>query len=157
MRPEAGAQYDLAARAWLIFVILVTIVAVSMPTPVNYLYIPDVLLMVIYVAAAFRSDIFPVWLCFLAGLLADLLGGSPPGLQAALFIAVHAFAVSQRKHLNAVLFLWGGFALAALAGAVSAGPFCRYLPAHGFHRSRFSSMLLSRWLFSRWFPARSKA
>lgn len=118
MRPEAGAQYDLAARAWLIFVILVTIVAVSMPTPVNYLYIPDVLLMVIYVAAAFRSDIFPVWLCFLAGLLADLLGGSPPGLQAALFIAVHAFAVSQRKHLNAVLFLWGGFALAALAGAV---------------------------------------
>lgn len=116
IKPQANAHREVLARSWVAFVFLLTILASSLPTPVNFLYIPDVLLMVVYLAAAFRSDVFPVWLCFTAGLLSDLLGGSPPGLQAALFIAVHAFAVSQRTHLNAVLFLWSGFALVALAG-----------------------------------------
>lgn len=116
-RPQTDENRDVLARLWVPFVILLTILASSLPTPVNFLYIPDFLLMVVYLAAAFRSEVFPVWLCFTAGLLADLLGGSPPGLQAALFIAVHAFAVSQRVHLNAVLFLWGGFVLVALTGA----------------------------------------
>lgn len=117
MRARTSGSHDAVARVWVAFVILMAILATALPTPVSFLFIPDILLMVVYLAAAFRSDVFPVWLCFTAGLLADLLGGSPPGLQAALFVAVHAFAVSQRKHLNAVLFLWGGFALVALAGA----------------------------------------
>ena len=87
----------------------------TVPVPLPKALVPDFVLMLVFVAAAFRTEVFPVWLCFLLGLLADLLGGTPPGMQAAAFTGVHAFASSQRPHLQLTQFLWVGFFVAAAA------------------------------------------
>lgn len=89
------------------------ILALTSPSPVPSALMPDFVLMLVFVAAAFRADAFPVWLSFLFGLMADLLGSTPPGMQAATFVIVHGFAASQRRHLRLVQFLWGGFVLVA--------------------------------------------
>ena len=104
-----------ADRTWTMalpgLVTLMFILGLTVPSPMPSTLMPDFVLMLVYLAAAFRSEAFPVWLCFLLGLVADLLGATPPGLQAATFVAVHAFAASQRRHLGLVQFLWSGFAL----------------------------------------------
>ena len=48
----------------------------AVPVPLPKALVPDFVLMLVFVAAAFRTEVFPVWLCFLLGLLADLLGGT---------------------------------------------------------------------------------
>lgn len=87
--------------------------ALTAPSPLPSALMPDFVLMLVFVAAAFKPQAFPVWLCFLLGLLADLLGSTPPGMQAVTFIVVHGFASSQRRHFGFVQFLWGGFVLVA--------------------------------------------
>jgi len=99
-------------------IITLFILASLVPTPVPGSLVPDMVLMLVFLAAAFRQDAFPVWLCFLLGLLADLLGGTPPGLQAAVFVGTHAFAHSQRVHLRLVQFLWSGFGLVMILATV---------------------------------------
>ena len=94
-------------------IIGIFILGMTAPSPIHSALMPDFVLMLIFVTAAFRIEAFPVWLCFLLGLMADLLGSTPPGMQALTFVLVHGFASSQRRHLVLVQFLWGGFLLAA--------------------------------------------
>ncbi len=89
------------------------ILGLTAPSPVPNALLPDFVLMLVYVAATFRADAFPVWLCFLLGLIADLLGSTPPGMQAVTFVLLQGFASSQRRHLGLVQFLWSGFVLVA--------------------------------------------
>lgn len=94
-------------------IIAIFTMGLTAPSPLPSALMPDFVLMLVFIAAAFRAAAFPVWLCFLLGLLADLLGSTPPGMQAVTFIAVHGFASSQRRHFGYVQFLWGGFVLVA--------------------------------------------
>jgi rod shape-determining protein MreD len=99
-------------------VCLAAVIAMAAPSPIPPSAMPDLVLMLVYLAAAFRAAAFPVWLCFLFGLLSDLLGSTPVGMQAAVFLATHAFAASQRRHLDLALLLWGGFAIVAAAAGL---------------------------------------
>jgi len=53
---------------------------------------------------------------FLLGLFADLLGGTQPGLQAFVFLLLHAFARRAARSLagRSFLWLWLGFVFAAV-------------------------------------------
>lgn len=104
--------------AWPAILMVVTVLAMTAPSPFPGALLPDFVFMLVYLSAAFRHEAFPVWLCFLLGLMADLLSGAPPGMQAITFLAVHAFATSQRFHLRLVQFLWGGFLMLATGAAL---------------------------------------
>jgi rod shape-determining protein MreD len=102
------------ARAGLpVSAILCATIAMAAPIPLPGIVVPDVVLMLVFLSAAFRSDAFPVWLCFAMGLLVDLVGSTPPGAHAMTFVTCHAFAVSQRRYFKLVGLLWIGFALVA--------------------------------------------
>lgn len=46
-----------------------------------------------------RPDLMPPWAALLAGLVEDLLSGSPPGIWAASFVAAYVFVDRQRDAL----------------------------------------------------------
>lgn len=106
------------------------ILLLIIPAPVPKAMIPDIALMLVFTAAVFRARAFPVWLSFTLGLLADVLGGTPPGMQAAVFTGVHAFATSQQRHLRQTAFLWGGFVLVAAGAALF-----RWLLLSAYHQA----------------------
>lgn len=95
----------------LAFFVLLLIV----PAPVPKALIPDFVLMLVFLSATYRVSAFPIWLAFLLGLMADILGGTPPGLQAALYTGVHAFARAGQGQSVPLLFLWAAFGLLVLA------------------------------------------
>jgi len=72
-------------------------------------------LMAVYYWAVARPDLQPAAAVFLIGLVQDALTGSPPGLSSVIFVAAHAFTVSQRTLLFRRSFLLNWFGFAALA------------------------------------------
>lgn len=114
----AGGAERLTDALWPGSAVGLFILLLIVPAPVPKAMIPDIVLMLVFIAAVFRTRSFPVWLAFALGLLADVLGGTPPGMQAAVFTGVHAFATSQRRHFRQTMFLWGGFLLAAAGAAL---------------------------------------
>ncbi len=109
-RPSLSRTLDVA---WPGSLVVCAILALTAPMPFPPVLVPDFVLMLVFLAAAFREEVFPVWLCFALGLLVDLLGSTPVGLHALVYLMAHGFAASQRRYLDWVLFLWGGFALVA--------------------------------------------
>ncbi len=105
-------------RVWPATLMVAAVLAMTAPSPFPSVLFPDFVFMLVYLSAAFRHEAFPVWFCFLLGLMTDLLSGAPPGMQAVTFLAIHAFATSQRAHLRLVQFLWGGFFMLAAGAAV---------------------------------------
>lgn len=96
---------------------LVTVLAVllqSTPSPLPSGVMPDVALMLVFVAAVARPSYFPLWLCFVCGVLTDLLGASVIGIHSLIYICVHAFAVSQALHFRMLSLMWIGFSMAVL-------------------------------------------
>lgn len=112
---DGFAPLDRAARVALPgAAVLGSILLLAVPSPLPGAAVPDLALMFVYLAAAFRDDAFPVWFCFCLGLFADLMGAAPVGMHALTFLLCHAFAVSQQQHLQVVALLWAGFALVAI-------------------------------------------
>ncbi|MDE1148441.1 MAG: rod shape-determining protein MreD [Azospirillaceae bacterium] len=81
---------------------------------------PPLTLMSIYYWAIYRPDLLRPLLVFGIGVLQDLLGGSPLGMSALVFILAYWLVLTQRRYFlgNSFLFLWFGFALVAVGAGV---------------------------------------
>lgn len=77
-------------------------------------------LMAIYHWAIFRPRLLPAYAVFLIGVLQDVLGGTPIGVNALVFLAVYGAVLSQKRFFMGKSFaiVWLGFALIA-AGALA--------------------------------------
>lgn len=74
-------------------------------------------LMGLYYWSIFRPGMFPPWLVFIAGILADLIGAVPLGLNACVFLLVHWTISDQRRFLMGQSFvvIWIGFLIVCSA------------------------------------------
>ena len=104
--------------ALLCFLFLLNLTAI--PVPYAGLIKPNLVLMAVYYWAIFRPTLIPTWLCFIVGLLLDILSGMPPGLQAFILVIAQSLVRDQRKFLMAqpYISLWAIFGVVA---AMSAG------------------------------------
>ena len=116
-------RMDLLARQLtpsMLTLALVIINAVPLHVPGLSRIAPMLPLMAIYHWAIFRPRLLPAWVVFLIGLLQDILGGTPVGVNALVFLAVYGAVLSQKRFFMGKSFaiLWLGFALIA-AGAMA--------------------------------------
>ncbi|MFN3826905.1 MAG: rod shape-determining protein MreD [Micavibrio sp.] len=92
----------------------------ALPIPHAGMVKPHLFLMVVYYWAIFMPRLIPTWLCFLAGVLLDILSGMPTGLQAFILVIVQSLVRDQRKFLMAqpYISIWAifGFVVAMAAG-----------------------------------------
>lgn len=79
---------------------------------------PLLAVMAVFYWSIFRADLMSMLDAFLIGLLLDLLGGGPPGLNAATLLLIHQLGVSQRRVFLGSSFLVNWTAFALVAGAV---------------------------------------
>lgn len=91
----------------------------AIPIPHAGLIKPQLVLMAVYYWAIFRPTLIPTWLCFIVGLLLDILSGMPPGLQAFILVVAQSLVRDQRKFLMAqpYISLWAIFCIVAAMGA----------------------------------------
>ena len=107
------------AYALLLFLFLLNLTA--LPIPYAGLIKPHLVLMAVYYWSIFRPTLVPTWLCFVVGLLLDILSGMPTGLQAFILVLAQSLVRDQRKFLMAqpYISLWAIFgAVAAMAAGV---------------------------------------
>ena len=80
---------------------------------------PMLPLMGVYYWAIYRPDLLPAWLAFVIGLLYDIVGGTPLGVNALVMLLVQGTAAGQRKFFLGKSFAvtWWAFGLLT-AGAV---------------------------------------
>lgn len=92
----------------------------SLPVPHAGLIKPHLVLMAVYYWAIFRPTLIPTWLCFVVGVLLDILSGMPPGLQAFVLVLTQSFVRDQRKFLMAqpYISLWAIFGLVVSMAAL---------------------------------------
>ncbi len=101
---------------------LVLLSVLSLPLPYAGSVRPCLVLMAVYYWAIFRPTLVPPFLCFIAGLLMDILSGMPLGVNALVLVAVQWVVRSQRRFLMAQPYkvLWAVFGLVAvLASALT--------------------------------------
>lgn len=104
------------AAAYMVLALLFLLSVVTVPfLPVGAFKIPFFLI-AMYYWAVYRPRLILPWLAFLCGFLIDVLANFPLGLNALLYIAVHALIVGQRRLLITQNFfiVWAGFALVIL-------------------------------------------
>ena len=93
----------------------------AVPVPHAGLIKPHLVLMAVYYWAIFRPTLIPTWLCFIVGILLDILSGMPPGLQAFVLVVTQSLVRDQRKFLMAqpYISIWAIFGLVvAMAAAI---------------------------------------
>ena len=73
----------------------------------------------IFYWSIYRPDLLPVWTAFLIGLLADIVAGTPVGVNALLYLLVRGAVLTQRRFFltNSFPMTWSAFAIIA-AGAM---------------------------------------
>jgi rod shape-determining protein MreD len=83
---------------------------------------PFLSLMAVYYWSIYRPELMPAIVVFAAGLVQDVVTGSPIGLMALVLILVHGVGVSQRWFFLGKSFSveWWGFGLVTLAAAMVA-------------------------------------
>ncbi len=107
------------AYTFLLLLFLLNLTA--LPIPHAGLIKPQLVLMAVYYWSIFRPTLVPTWLCFVVGLLLDILSGMPTGLQAFILVLAQSMIRDQRKFLMAqpYISLWAIFgAVAAMAAAI---------------------------------------
>ena len=84
--------------------------------------IPMLALMAVYHWTIYRPELMPAVAVFAVGVLQDLLGGTPVGVYALVFLSVYGVLLSQRRFFVGKSFLitWLGFAVVAAAAAAQA-------------------------------------
>lgn len=83
---------------------------------------PFLSLMAVYYWSIYRPDLMPAFVVFAAGLLQDVVGGTPVGLMALVLVLVHGVGVSQRRVFLGKSFPveWWGFGLVTLGAGIVA-------------------------------------
>jgi rod shape-determining protein MreD len=99
----------------LLLMILFMLSVTALPLPHVGPIKPALLLMAVYYWSIYRPTMMPPWLCFVTGLLLDLLTGLPPGVNAVIFTLVQWIVRDQRKFLmgQPYITIWAVFILVA--------------------------------------------
>ncbi len=123
MKPVFWSRLDLAARRLTPFGLTVILVLINMlPTQVPGFarVMPLLPLMSVFVWAVHHPNLMPAYAVFLLGLLQDVLGGAPLGLNALIYLMVYGLVVWQRRFLIGKSFAvnWVGFSLVSAAGLI---------------------------------------
>lgn len=118
MKPSVWVRMDTWLRQLVPFgATLVLLLLAAMPTRLpGYAGIAPMLpLMGVYYWAIWRPDLLPAWVAFLVGLLYDVVGGTPLGVNALVLMLVQGIAASQRRYFlgKAFMVAWWAFALLA--------------------------------------------
>jgi rod shape-determining protein MreD len=102
-----------------LFLLLLTAVPTHLPGFAGIA--PMLPLMGVYYWAIYRPDLLPAWAAFLIGILYDIVGGTPLGVNALVMLLVQGTAASQRKFFLGKSFAvtWWAFGLLT-AGAIGA-------------------------------------
>lgn len=109
MNQNAWVRLDHVARNLFPFTLTLLLIMVGMvPLRIPDLspIIPSLGLVAVYYWAIYRPDLLPAWAVFAVGLIQDLLGGGPLGVNAAVFLIAWAVIGTQRR-----LLITGSFAL----------------------------------------------
>lgn len=125
MNASVWRRADLVASAVTPVVVTVLLALVGMihsRIPGYAAVAPMLPLAAIYFWSVYRPTLMPVLAVFGVGLLFDLLSGGPPGLYAAVFMAVRLVTVSQRRFFvgKPFLMVWWGFMMITAGGALFA-------------------------------------
>ena len=82
---------------------------------------PYMVLIIVYYWSIFRPTLMPIPVCFLIGILLDLIGGTPVGLHAFLLVTTHWIVRDQRRFLMGQPYItnWAVFAGVSIAYAIS--------------------------------------
>lgn len=122
MNPGLWTRLDLFARSLFPFALTLLLVMAGMvPVQVPDLspIMPSLGLIAVYYWVIHRPDLMPSWAVFLIGLVQDLLGGGPLGVNVVLMLLIHALVGSQRRVLatGSFVLVWAVFLpVAAAAG-----------------------------------------
>lgn len=122
MKPSVWVRMDTWVRYFVpVGVTLTLLLLTAVPTrlPGFAGIAPMLPLMGVYYWAIYRPDLLPAWAAFLVGLLYDVIGGTPLGVNALVLLLVQGVSASQRKFFLGKSFLvaWWAFGLLA-AGAI---------------------------------------
>ena len=123
MSPGILQRIDGAARRstpLAITLLIVVLAVVPLRLPDYVVFTPRFALMAVFYWSVHRPDLMRPWGAFAVGLLDDILGGTPLGLNALVLLLVHAGLVAQQKNFHGKPFalVWCGFAFAALAATL---------------------------------------
>lgn len=141
IRPVAtlGRHLDAASRRAFPAVtaaVLLLVLAFPLPVPAAPELRQGFVLAAVFFWTVYRPRSMPPSVCFVLGLLADLLGPEPPGLTSVVLLAVHGTAIRHRIRLmrRGFLAVWLAFAAIALLAsfaqwALTAALDLRMLPA----------------------------
>lgn len=122
MKPSVWVRMDTWVRHLVpVGVTLVLLLLTAIPTRIPGLsgIIPMLPLMGVYYWAIYRPDLLPAWSAFLVGLLYDIIGGTPLGVNALVLLSVQGIAAGQRRFFLGKSFMvaWWAFGLLAAAAA----------------------------------------
>jgi len=124
MLPTLWQRLDQGARHLIPFIstLLFTLGGVvAWPLPYIGAVVPSLALMAVYYWAIHRPDLFGPGSACAIGLLTDILHGTPLGVSALVFVALHQLILSQRRFFSGQGFfvLWAGFAIAMVVAMLS--------------------------------------
>jgi rod shape-determining protein MreD len=122
LKPSVWVRMDAWVRHLVPFgvtVILLLLTAIPTRLPGSAGIAPMLPMMGVYYWAIYRPDLLPAWAVFLIGLLADILAGTPPGVNTLVLLLVQGVTASQRRFFLAKTFMvaWCAFGL-LFGGAV---------------------------------------
>lgn len=124
MKPSVWVRMDASVRHLVPFAVtlgLLLLTAVPSHLPFLTGISPMLPLVGVYYWAIYRPDLLPAWAAFVIGLLADVIAGTPLGVDALVLLVVQGLSARQRRFFLGKSFTvsWWAFALLA-AGAAGA-------------------------------------
>ncbi len=104
----------------ILLIVLLLLNMASLPLPYADSIKTHFVLMAIYYWAIYRPTLIPPSLCFLIGLLMDVMGGFALGLNAMVLVIVQWLVRDQRKFLmgQPYIVIWAVFGLVALCSTL---------------------------------------
>ena len=102
-----------------LFLVLVAVAPLRIPEYARVA--PDFALMSVFFWTVHRPDLMRPWWAFVIGLFADILSGTPLGINALVYVLVHGALIAQHKVFRGKPFglIWIGFGIIALvAGTI---------------------------------------
>ncbi|MHA1598109.1 MAG: rod shape-determining protein MreD [Alphaproteobacteria bacterium] len=163
MRPQLLNRFDRIARHLTPFGLSLSLVLISilpLHVPGGARIMPLLVLMSLYHWAVHRPHLMPAYAVFFIGLMQDILGGIPLGINALIYLLVYGVVVSQRRFLVAKSFfvIWLGFAVIAAGASVLGWVLISIIhltpvePTAMFFQYVMSvgNFPLLAWLFTRW-------
>lgn len=105
----------------ILLLLLMLLSLMSLPVPYAGAVKPMLVMMAVYYWAIYRPNLMPPWLCFIVGVIMDILGNMPPGINAFLLVAVQWLVRDQRRFLMGQPYftIWAMFGLVLCAAAMT--------------------------------------